>query len=46
MGGAVLPKDLGSKDLYGMAASGHIPEHLEAEFEAGKLESDEGPTAN
>lgn len=32
MGGAVLPKDLGSKDLYGMAANGSIPEHLEAEY--------------
>lgn len=46
MGGAVLPKDLGSKDLYGMAASGHIPEHLEKEFEDAKPDSDEGPTAN
>ncbi|MFI2563056.1 hypothetical protein [Paenarthrobacter sp. NPDC018779] len=32
LGGAVLPKDLGTKDLYGMAASGHIPEHLESEY--------------
>ena len=32
LGVQALP-DLGTKDLYGMAASGHIPEHLEKEFE-------------
>jgi len=32
MGGAVLPVP-GTQDLYGMAANGYIPEHLESEHE-------------
>ena len=37
MGGAVLPKDAGpgTQDLYGMAANGFIPEHLERDAEVG-----------
>jgi transcriptional regulator with XRE-family HTH domain len=51
MGGSILPRAAttapGTQDLYGMAASGHIPEHLEKEFEGkAQKEPDEGPASN